>query len=139
MRRISLTLLVALAMSGCTTPYRPAVPVHGSQDFPGLVGLPRSGTESGAEAQHIDIVLVHGMCTHHDDWANIAIDTQVKTVDPTATPTEPANGVDIPGAGGIQIVRRTKTLAGTVSEPHAQARARASPQRHGRQGTFDPG
>lgn len=64
-----LTPMFVLATTGlgCTTPYEPPIIVHGAAKFPGLVALLEP-------ARTLDVVMVHGMCTHDAAWAKVAID-----------------------------------------------------------------
>ena len=64
-----LAIAVMLAVAGCTTPYRPRVVVHGSAPFPGIAGLIEQDT-----SKQVDVLLVHGMCTHTRADAKTAID-----------------------------------------------------------------
>ena len=51
-----------IALGACSTPYSPPVVVKTSDEFKGLVHMldPR---------QPLEVLLVHGMCTHDADWA----------------------------------------------------------------------
>ena len=113
MSRVWFVLAIATALAGCTTPFRPAVPVYGGHEFSGLVDLANLSSP-GVDAQPVDVVLVHGMCTRDDKWANGAIDSLVRAVDPNAAPKEPVPSTVIPRTGGIRVVKRTETLAGGV-------------------------
>lgn len=103
-----LSLMVAPFLAGCTTPYSPPVFVAGGHDFPGLVGLVE---KSGGRP--VDVLLVHGMCTHDQVWANNAIDGLVKAVDSNFKADSSSRQAIQPAAApAITIVPRTVTLAG---------------------------
>lgn len=55
--RTLLPILTLSALTACTTPYSPAVLVNGSDSFVGIGGLLEKSTT-------VDVVMVHGMCTH---------------------------------------------------------------------------
>ena len=59
----------AALLTGCASPYRPPVPVHGGQPFQGIAGL----IEQNASRQ-VDVLLVHGMCTHTRSDATSSIE-----------------------------------------------------------------
>jgi hypothetical protein len=100
--------MVAPFLAGCTTPYSPPVFVAGGHDFPGLVGLVE---KSGGRP--VDVLLVHGMCTHDQVWANNAIDGLVKAVDSNFKADSSSRQAIQPAAApAITIVPRTVTLAG---------------------------
>jgi hypothetical protein len=67
--RIHFTLLavLGLALAGCTTPYRTPVAraASGTAQFEGVTSLLR-------EDRPLDVLLVHGMCTHDEGWAKKA-------------------------------------------------------------------
>jgi hypothetical protein len=99
-------------LTGCSTPYSPPVVAHNSSPFPGIAG---AVAQSGQPP--VDIVLVHGMCTHTRAWADAAIDTITGAVDANyrrqlAAPVAPA-------AGKIEMVERTLPLAGGTARFHA--------------------
>lgn len=103
-----LSLMVAPFLAGCTTPYSPPVFVAGGHDFPGLVGLVE---KSGGRP--VDVLLVHGMCTHDQVWANNVIDGLVKAVDSNFKADSSSRQAIQPAAApAITIVPRTVTLAG---------------------------
>ncbi|MBE0548488.1 MAG: hypothetical protein IH627_12755 [Rubrivivax sp.] len=85
--------IFALLSAGCSTPFeapefesRPA----GQTDFPGIAQL-----VSQAPDRSIDVLMVHGMCTHDGTWARSSIASLSKVLGgpdaPTVTP-EPVTG-----------------------------------------------
>ena len=54
-----------LLLGGCSTPYRPPQFVEPNPSFPGLIDL-----AARADGRTADVMLVHGMCTHDDAWAD---------------------------------------------------------------------
>lgn len=103
----ALTLLAAL-LTACASPYRPPVFVQGSAEFPGIGGLMSKGP--------VDVLLVHGMCTHEDkdafaamDEIHDAIERHVRAL-PPVRPLAAAKAVP-----EVRILRRNdKMAAGTV-------------------------
>jgi len=93
-------------------PFSPPVFVAGGHDFQGLVGLIER-----SQGRPVDVLLVHGMCTHDQVWANEAIDGLVKAVDShikSDSSSQPA--IQAAALPAITIVSRTVKLAGgTVS------------------------
>lgn len=107
---IRLSLLPALAiLAACSTPYRPAVVVHDSATFPGIASI-----VGQAGARPVDVLIVHGMCTHDTGWAERQIDRITGIVEDHA-PT-PA-GATAPTR--VDIVERTRRLAGGTVRFHA--------------------
>jgi hypothetical protein len=104
-----LSLLPALGLlAACATPYRPAVVVHDSATFPGIAGI-----VAVAGSRPVDVLLVHGMCTHDKAWAEHQIDRIAGVVEehaPTASAAAPA---------GIEVVESTRRLAGGTVRFHA--------------------
>jgi hypothetical protein len=87
-----------LAAAGCTMPYRPRVVVHGSAPFPGVAGLIEQDT-----SKQVDVLLVHGMCTHTRADAKTAIDKLLAVLDSNMLP-EPAKATGLPPEiDGIEI------------------------------------
>lgn len=108
--RLSLLSLLGL-LAACATPYRPPVVVHGSTPFPGIAAI-----VAGAGAQPVDVLLVHGMCTHDTAWAERQIDRIAGTVDDHApAPAPPAHAAPT----GIDVVERTRSIAGGTVRFHA--------------------
>jgi hypothetical protein len=103
---------VLASLAGCSTPYSPPVVVHDSQPFPGLATVV---AENGKNP--VDVLLVHGMCTHTTAWADVAIDALTRAVDRntggTAPPSAPA------AANRIAVVERDAPLAGGTAHFHA--------------------
>jgi len=108
-----LSLLPALAalagLAACSTPYRPPVVVHGSATFPGIAS---SVAEAGTRP--VDVLLVHGMCTHDTAWAERQIDRITGIVEAHAP--APASTTAAPR---VEVVERTRRLAGGTVRFHA--------------------
>jgi hypothetical protein len=100
---LSLTLLAA-----CSTPYRPAVVVRDSAPFPGIAGV-----IAADKTRPVDVILVHGICTHDTSWAEKTI-AEVAGIVETHAPPSPAAA-----SGGIQLVERTGQMAGGTVRFHA--------------------
>lgn len=94
-------------LAGCSTPYRPPVVVHDSDDFPGINQLLKEDSQ-----RPLDVLLVHGMCTHDSKWAHQAIDKIAKKIDPHYAPKPGSSESAQPNE--IQIVTQTSQLAGAT-------------------------
>lgn len=103
--------LLPLLLSACSTPYHPAVVVRDSTPFPGVASL-----LAASGSRPVDLILVHGMCTQVPDWAERSIDRIAGTIGEHA----PAEVSRVPG-GAIQVVERTRQLAGGTVRFHALA------------------
>jgi len=104
-----LSLLPALAvLSACSTPYRPPVVVHDSATFPGIASI-----VAQANGRPVDVLLVHGMCTHDTGWAERQIDRISGIVEDHA----PAPAIS--ATPRVEVVERTRKLAGGTVRFHA--------------------
>lgn len=103
-----LTLLAPGLLAACTIPYRPPVVVRDSAPFPGIVNLVQPGSK-----RPLDVILVHGMCTHDASWANRGIDRIAGVVSANLSAQAAA------GPNGIQLVERTQQVGGTPVRFHA--------------------
>ncbi len=106
--RFLLTLLIPGLLAACSTPYRPPVVVRDSTPFPGIVNLVQTGS-----GRALDVILVHGMCTHDAAWANHGID-RIAGVVSANVPEETALAGD-----GIQLVERSQQIGATPVRFHA--------------------
>jgi hypothetical protein len=107
-----LSLLPALAvLAACSTPYRPPVVVHDSATFPGIASI-----VAEAGARPVDVLLVHGMCTHDTGWAERQIDRITGVVEAHAPTPAPAAQ---PAPPRVEVVERTRRLAGGTVRFHA--------------------
>lgn len=111
-RRLSLLPALGL-LAACSTPYRPPVVVHDSATFPGIASIVKD-----AGARPVDVLLVHGMCTHDTAWAERQIDriTGIVEEHAPATASTAANATTAPR---IDVVERTRTIAGGTVRFHA--------------------
>jgi hypothetical protein len=99
---------VLAVLAACSTPYRPPVVVHDSATFPGIASI-----VAEAGTRPVDVLLVHGMCTHDTGWAERQIDRITGIVEDHA-PTPAATA-----APGVEVVERTRRLAGGTVRFHA--------------------
>ncbi len=107
-----LSLLPVLAvLAACSTPYRPPVVVHDSATFPGIAS---SVAEAGMRP--VDVLVVHGMCTHDTAWAERQIDRIAGIVDDHAPAPAPVAQGTPPR---VEVVERTRRLAGGTVRFHA--------------------
>jgi hypothetical protein len=103
--------LCCVALLGaCASPYRPPVVVRDSAPFPGIAAVVAS-----AGASPVDVLLVHGMCTHDDTWARNRIDSLAGTVASHAPLRAAANVAP----GPIRVVEDTRALLGGTVRFHA--------------------
>jgi len=107
MGRTSLLGLACAALTACTTPYSPSVIVKGSPSFLGLA-------DQLSPDRPLDVVLVHGMCTHDKAWGRAAIHTlqAAMTANIAAARDTEASGT-IPLAPGVEFVRETAVIDGS--------------------------
>lgn len=106
--RLLISLTALFVLTGCTTPFSPPVFVAGGESFPGLVDLIQK-----SDGRPVDVVLIHGMCTHDEDWADRAIDGIVKAVNTNLAPTSrPGTRVAAVPRPEIRFVTRQVELAG---------------------------
>jgi hypothetical protein len=103
-----LSLLIPGLLAACSTPYRPPVVVRDSAPFPGIVNLIQAGNQ-----RPLDVILVHGMCTHDASWANHGIDLIAGVVSANVPDQAAA------GSNGIQLIERTQQIGGTQVRFHA--------------------
>jgi hypothetical protein len=108
-RSSPLVLLLAALLGACSTPYRPPVVVQDSANFPGVATVAKA-----AGAQPVDVLVVHGMCTHDRTWATRAIDRLAGDIGAHAPATAGA-----PPAGAIEVVDSTRRVAGGTVRFHA--------------------
>ena len=79
MRQSALLSAAGFALlAACSTPYNSPVVVKDSAPFPGIAGAVNQGG-----SHQVDVVLVHGMCTHDASWAQATMDNLTKTIRPT--------------------------------------------------------
>lgn len=112
MRRSALMLAGGFALlAACSTPYNAPVVVHDSAPFPGIAGA------IAQESTHqVDVVLVHGMCSHDASWAKGAMDNITHTI---RTNTEPQEQPLAAAANRIQVIERTDKAAGGAVHFHS--------------------
>jgi hypothetical protein len=107
---IRLSFLPVLAvLAACSTPYRPPVVVHDSATFPGIASI-----VAEAGKRPVDVLLVHGMCTHDTGWAERQIDRITGIVEDHAPPA-----ASTAAPPRVEVVERTRKLAGGTVRFHA--------------------
>jgi len=105
MKRCGVLALV-LFLTSCALPYRPAQLLEEGSGFPGIVELASSSTERA-----VDVLLVHGMCSHDDSWAEKSIAKLVEAMKLTRSSSPIRQSEDV---GGISLTRSTvESKAGT--------------------------
>ncbi|GAB3459398.1 hypothetical protein GCM10027321_16970 [Massilia terrae] len=112
MRRSALFSAAGFALlAACSTPYNAPVVVHDSAPFPGIAGAIAQDS-----TRQVDVVLVHGMCSHDTSWAKDAMDNITKTI---RTNTEPQEQSLAAGPSPIQVVERSDKAAGGMVHFHS--------------------
>jgi hypothetical protein len=106
--KLLLSLLIPGLLAACSTPYRPALVVRDSTPFPGIVNLIQAGNK-----RPLDVILVHGMCSHDATWANHGID-RIAGVVSANVPEQAALA-----GNGIQLIERTQQIGATPVRFHA--------------------
>lgn len=97
-------LALAVLLSACTSmPYEPPVMV-GDKQFLGISHL-----LADAPSKEVDIILVHGMCTHGQKWAMDTITAITQAYDRNVTPAFRSKKVM---EQGIEIVNATADMGG---------------------------
>jgi hypothetical protein len=100
--KLILTMLACALLAGCTSmPYRPA---QADGAFPGLVDF-----VAMAPGHSVEVLLVHGMCTHDVRWADETV-AQLGSALRANTQGATAQAAAAPAADGIDIVERTIAL-----------------------------
>jgi hypothetical protein len=108
--KLILSWLAFAMLVGCSSmPYRPA---RADGDFPGLADF-----VAAAPGRSVDLLLVHGMCTHDVRWADDTVAQLGRALNAQAAPGSASAGAA--AADGIQIVERTLRL------PQGELRIRA--------------
>ncbi len=107
-----LVLALLLILTACAMPYRPGQ-VHREQtseadpEFPGIIGL-----ASQDQQRPVDVLLVHGMCSHADSWGADAINKLIADMKLTEGGVEPYSPEHV---DGISLTRRTvESNVGTI-------------------------
>ncbi|WP_374581523.1 hypothetical protein [Pseudoduganella sp.] len=103
--KLILAVLACAMLVGCTSmPYRPA---QADGAFPGLVDFVAS-----APGRSVDVLLVHGMCTHDVRWVDdtVAQLSSALRAQTQGTPPGSAAGAAVATTDGIEIVERSIQL-----------------------------
>lgn len=111
MKTLRLLVLLPCLLAACATPYRPPVVVRDSTPFPGLATL-----TAAVGARPVDLILVHGMCTHDAGW----VDRNVERI--AGAIAAPAHGAALQSTrkaaadnAAVEVIDSTRRVgAGTV-------------------------
>lgn len=112
MWHIRLTVPIALGLLAACSTYSPPVVVHDSSSFPGIAGVI---AQDGAHP--VDVVLVHGMCTHTAAWASGAIGTIAGMIDSHHGGKPSPAQASAPGR--IEVIDQTEQIGGGTVHFHA--------------------
>lgn len=95
-----LPLISLLLLSACSMPYRPAQFMEPGATFPGLAHF-----LAQAPGHQVDVLLVHGMCTHDASWATETVQQLSGALAASLPPPAPAARAQAaPGAPQIEII-----------------------------------
>ncbi|MYN08493.1 hypothetical protein [Pseudoduganella aquatica] len=92
-----LPLISLLFLSACSMPYRPAQFIEPAAAFPGLAHF-----LAQAPGHQVDVLLVHGMCTHDASWATETVQQLSSALAANLPPPAPAARAQA-GTGAPQI------------------------------------
>ncbi|KQV90872.1 hypothetical protein ASD15_02060 [Massilia sp. Root351] len=93
-------LLSLLCLSACSMPYRPAQFMEAGTTFPGLAHFVEH-----TPGHRVDVLLVHGMCTHDASWAKETVRQLGSALAAHLPPAAPALSRAAPGQ--IEIIPAT--------------------------------
>ncbi len=112
MRRSAVFSAAGFALlAACSTPYNAPVVVHDSAPFPGIAGAVAQDS-----TRQVDVVLVHGMCSHDAGWARDAMDNITRTIrNNTEAQPHPLAAT----ANRIQVIERSDKVAGGTVHLHS--------------------
>ncbi|MEO5881700.1 MAG: hypothetical protein ABIQ06_04740 [Caldimonas sp.] len=106
--RTYLSWLAVLILTACSTPYSPAVLVKGSAPFEGIGGLLERSSS-------VDVVMVHGMCTHTSEDARNAMKEIVRALQGNFRPPPLGpQSIKVPEVPAVEIVREEAEVAGST-------------------------
>jgi hypothetical protein len=96
MNKFFFLALLALTQAACSTPYHPPQFLDANTSFPGLIDI-----AAQSQGKTIDVLLVHGICSHDERWARdtVAQLTQALTVN-----APPASAQPRAAAPQVQVV-----------------------------------
>ena len=100
-----------LCISACSMPYRPAQFMEAGASFPGLAHFVEQ-----TPSHQVDVLLVHGMCTHDSSWAAQVVDQLTQALADAITP---------PGAKPLTATAvdpRIEIVPSTVETPAGRLR-----------------
>jgi len=107
----SLAMIIGIPLlAACSAPYNTpsfASRPQGQTDFPGIAQL-----VAEAPAQTLDVLLVHGMCTHDEDWAQTTIARLNTMLRGTGTPDITETAVE--GSKAVLFQANLNVPDGTV-------------------------
>jgi hypothetical protein len=107
LRGTAVALVTIAWLAGCAMPYRPPQFQDDAVAFPGVVGV----AEMSGPGVKLDVLLVHGMCTHDAQWATEAIDRILKAIDTNLAPLR-AEPRPLVATSGVEIIRRKAVVDG---------------------------
>lgn len=101
-----LAFVACAALAACSTPYSPPVVVKGSPDFIGLADLL-------SPDRPLDVILVHGMCTHDVEWATDEMARLGTAMTANVTVRKFDNKPQAGGPPRIELVHGEAVIAGS--------------------------
>lgn len=106
MRRLIAGLALSIGLASCSTPYSPPYIEPGSAPFLGI-----SQVLSASPSREVDVVLVHGMCTHGETWATERIAQIANELSGIEGQSQSGSFITTATPEGLLTVNRQYTLA----------------------------
>jgi len=96
--------LAAVTLGACSAPYHPPVFIEPNPVFPGLIDL--------AAGKPVDVLMVHGICSHDASWASDVVRTLTRDINANL----PSPALRPKAEAGIEVV------SSTVGTPYGSLR-----------------
>ncbi|WP_025809316.1 hypothetical protein [Pseudomonas chlororaphis] len=118
--KLAMGAALALSLAGCTTPYsspqiysfdKPPATIRGISDL-----LNDHTMQLNSDHPEVDLIAMHGMCTHDGDWALESINALAKQLGEPPTPSkEDLTNLTVEDSNAIVYKRQLNIAAGTVN------------------------
>jgi len=97
MNKFFFLALLALTQAACSTPYHPPQFLDANTAFPGLIDI-----AAQSQGKAIDVLLVHGICSHDQRWAHDTVAQLTQSLTVNAPPAGAAPRASV--APQVQVV-----------------------------------